>query len=149
MAWPIYVACTKVPILVIRAAKERHGLAEFRDFHIFGDSPELADELLDLVLQGKKRATCWAESQGLLSAEVGKLMVVLDSKGTPKAVVKTVELTKRRFDEVDEIFAHDEGEGDLSLNFWRAAHTRYFTRLGRFAPDMMLWCERFELVERI
>jgi uncharacterized protein YhfF len=115
----------------------------------FGDSPELADELLDLVLQGKKRATCWAESQGLLSAEVGKLMVVLDSKGTPKAVVKTVELTKRRFDEVDEIFAHDEGEGDLSLNFWRAAHTRYFTRLGRFAPDMMLWCERFELVERI
>jgi uncharacterized protein YhfF len=54
----------------------------------FGDSPELADELLDLVLQGKKRATCWAESQGLLSAEVGKLMVVLDSKGTPKAVVK-------------------------------------------------------------
>jgi len=115
----------------------------------FGDSPELADELLDLVLQGKKRATCWAESQGLLSAEVGKLMVVLDSKGIPKAVVKTVELTKRRFDEVDEIFAHDEGEGDLSLNFWRAAHTRYFTRLGRFAPDMMLWCERFELVERI
>jgi uncharacterized protein YhfF len=115
----------------------------------FGDSPELADELLDRVLQGKKRATCWAESQGLLSAEVGKLMVVLDSKGTPKAVVKTVELTKRRFDEVDEIFAHDEGEGDLSLNFWRAAHTRYFTRLGRFAPDMMLWCERFELVERI
>jgi uncharacterized protein YhfF len=50
----------------------------------FGDSAELADELLDLVLQGKKRATCWAENQGLLSAEVGKLMVVLDSKGTPK-----------------------------------------------------------------
>jgi len=100
----------------------------------FGDGPELADELLDLVLQGRKRATCWAESQGLLSAEVGKLIVVLDGKGTPKVVVKTVELTKRRFDEVDEAFAHDEGEGDLSLRFWRAAHTRYFTRLGRFAP---------------
>jgi len=50
----------------------------------FGDGPDLADKLLDLVLQGKKRATCWAESQGLLSAEVGKLMVVLDSKGAPK-----------------------------------------------------------------
>jgi uncharacterized protein YhfF len=115
----------------------------------FGDGPELADKLLDLVLQRKKRATCWAESQGLLSAEVGKLMVVLDSKGTPKAVVKTVELTKLRFNEVDEAFAYDEGEGDLSLNFWRAAHTRYFERLGCFAPDMMLWCERFELVECI
>jgi uncharacterized protein YhfF len=115
----------------------------------FGDGPDLADRLLDLVVQGKKRATCWAESQGLLSAEVGKLMVVLDSNGVPKAVVKTTELTKRRFDEIDESFAHDEGEGDLSLSFWRAAHTRYFTRLGCFAPDMMLWCERFELVGRI
>jgi uncharacterized protein YhfF len=115
----------------------------------FGDSPELADELLALVLAGKKRATCWAESQGLLSAEVGKLMVVLNGNGDPKAIVKTVELTRRRFTEVDAAFAHDEGEGDLSLEFWRGAHMRYFTRLGRFAPDMMLWCERFELVEPV
>jgi uncharacterized protein YhfF len=96
----------------------------------FGDSPELADELLDLVLQGKKRATCWAESQGLLSAEVGKLMVVLDSKGTPKAVVKTVELTKRRFDEVDEIFAHDEGEGDLFAELLASCAYSIFYEIG-------------------
>ena len=115
----------------------------------FGDSPGLADELLGLVLSGAKRATCWAESQGLLSAEVGKMMVVLDGQGVPRAVVKTVELTKRRFDEVDDAFAYDEGEGDRSLQYWREAHTRYFTRLGRYAPDMMLWCERFELVGRI
>jgi len=76
-------------------------------------------------------------------------MVVLDGRGVPKAVLKTIELTKRRFDEVDEAFAYDEGEGDRSLQHWREAHTQYFTRLGRYAPDMMLWCERFELVERI
>jgi uncharacterized protein YhfF len=115
----------------------------------FGDSPELADELLALVLSGTKRATCWAESQGLLSAEVGKAMVVLDGQGVPRAVVRTIELTKRRFDEVDAAFAHDEGEGDRSLPYWREAHRRYFTRLGRYAPDMMLWCERFELVARL
>jgi uncharacterized protein YhfF len=115
----------------------------------FGDGPELADSLLELVLSGKKRATCWAESQGLLSAEVGKSMVVLDGQGIPKAILRTVELTKRRFDEVDEAFAYDEGEGDRSLQYWREAHTRYFSRLGRYAPDMMLWCERFELVELI
>jgi len=115
----------------------------------FGDSPDLADRLLELVLSGAKRATCWAESQGLLSAEIGKMMVVLDGRGAPKAVLKTVELTKRRFDEVDEAFAYDEGEGDRSLRYWREAHTQYFTRLGRYAPDMMLWCERFEVVERI
>jgi uncharacterized protein YhfF len=115
----------------------------------FGDGPDLANRLLELVLSGTKRATCRAESQGLLSAEVGKLMVVLDGQGVPKAVLKTIELTKRRFDEVDEAFAYEEGEGDRSLQYWREAHTRYFTRLGRYAPDMMLWCERFELVERI
>jgi uncharacterized protein YhfF len=111
----------------------------------FGDNPGLADALLELVLSGKKRATCWAESQGLLSAEVGKRMVVLDGQGVAKAILKTTELTKRRFDEVDDAFAYDEGEGDRSLQYWREAHTRYFTRLGCYAPDMMLWCERFEL----
>ncbi len=115
----------------------------------FGDSPDLANRLLELVLSGTKRATCWAESQGLLSAEVGKMMVVLDGQGVPKAILKTTELTKRRFDEVDEAFAYDEGEGDRSLQYWREAHMRYFSRLGRYAPDMMLWCERFELVELI
>lgn len=124
---------------------------DWRDLETFsfGDSPDLANRLIELVLSGTKRATCWAESQGLLSAEVGKMMVALDGQGVPKAVLKTVELTKRRFDEVDAAFAYDEGEGDRSLQYWREAHTRYFTRLGRFAPDMMLWCERFELVERI
>jgi uncharacterized protein YhfF len=40
-------------------------LPELESFS-FGDSPELADELLELVLVGKKTATCWAasESQG-------------------------------------------------------------------------------------
>jgi len=99
----------------------------------FGDGPDLANRLLELVLSGTKCATCWAESQGLLSAEIGKLMVVLDGQGVPKAVLKTIELTKRRFDEVDEAFAYDEGEGDRSLQYWREAHTRYFTRLGRYA----------------
>ena len=105
----------------------------------FGDNSDLANRLLlELVLSGTKRATCWAESQGLLSAEIGKLMVVLDGQGAPKAVLKTIELTKRRFDEVDEAFAYDEGEGDRSLRYWREAHTRYFSRLGRYSPDMML-----------
>ncbi len=37
----------------------------------FGDSPELADELAKLVLAGKKRATCWAASDGPQTA-IGK-----------------------------------------------------------------------------
>jgi uncharacterized protein YhfF len=29
----------------------------------FGDHPVLADELVGLMLEGKKRATCWAVSE--------------------------------------------------------------------------------------
>jgi|SRR6185312_4383265 len=115
----------------------------------FGDSGELADELLALVLEGKKRATCWAVAEGMKGAEIGKCMVALDGSGRPRAVLRTLELTQRRFDEVDAAFAFDEGEGDRSLDYWRAAHQRYFARLKLYQSDMMLWCERFELVMTI
>jgi uncharacterized protein YhfF len=111
----------------------------------FGDNPELAEELARLVLAGKKTATCWPESEGQ-STYVGKKMVMLDGSGAPVAVLETVELTRRRFDQVDSAFAFDEGEGDRSLDYWRAAHQRYFTRRGVFSPDMELWCERFRVV---
>ena len=128
------------------------GMTKISDWHdlprvAFGDGPELADELLALVLGGHKRATCWSAADGLLGANVGGRWVVEDSKGHPRAVVETVDLRERRFDDVDADFAAAEGEGDRSLAYWRDAHRRYFTRNGGFAPDMMLWCERFVLIE--
>ena len=114
----------------------------------FGDSPALADELAALVLAGVKCATCSAASEGP-QTEVGKHMVVLNGSGQPVAVIETIELTQRRFNEVDAAFAYDEGEGDRSLAYWRDAHRRYFTRLGQFSEDMLLYCERFRVVERI
>ncbi|HEX6842916.1 MAG TPA: ASCH domain-containing protein [Stellaceae bacterium] len=110
----------------------------------FGDNPQMADELGGLVLAGKKTATCWPVSEGQLT-HVGKRMVMLDGSGNPAAILETVELTKRRFSEVDAAFAADEGEGDRTLAYWREAHRRYFTRRGTFAPDMELWCERFRV----
>ena len=115
----------------------------------FGDSPALADELLALVLEGRKRATSWAVSEGLKGAEIGKPMIACDGAGRPRAVLRTIELVQRSYGEVDAAFAFDEGEGDRSLNYWREAHRRYFTRLNLFSPDMMLWCERFELIMTI
>jgi uncharacterized protein YhfF len=113
----------------------------------FGDNPKLADELADLVLAGVKTATCWPVSEGQ-QTHVGKQMVMLNGSGAPAAVLETIELSTRRFNEVDSAFAFDEGEGDRSLEYWRAAHRRYFTRRGTFSPDMTLWCERFRVVAR-
>ena len=112
----------------------------------FGDGPALADELGALVVAGRKTATCWAAVQGN-PTHVGKRMVMLDGQGRGWAVLETLELARLRFDEVDADHARDEGEGDLSLEDWRAGHQDYFTREGTFAPDMPLWCERFKVVE--
>ena len=120
-------------------------MAELESFS-FGDSPELANELLELVLAAEKTATCWAASEGDKGVAVGKRWVVKDGQGRPSAILETVELSRRRFGDMDAAFAHDEGEGDRSLAYWRRAHTAYFTRRGEFSPDMELYCERFRLV---
>jgi uncharacterized protein YhfF len=112
----------------------------------FGDSPDMADRLLGFVLSGAKTATCWSVRDGQ-QTEVGKRMVVNDGAGQPRAVIETVSLEQLRFNEVGWTFALAEGEGDECLEDWREGHRAYFTRNGGFAPDMMLWCERFRLVE--
>ncbi|MET4202089.1 ASCH domain-containing protein [Bradyrhizobium sp. LA6.12] len=112
----------------------------------FGDNPALADELVELVVKGVKTATCSTEDEPNTSTP-GELWVVLDGRGEPRCVIESVEITYRRFNEVDATFAHDEGEGDRSLAYWRSAHRTYFGRLGRFSEDMMLMCERFRLIE--
>ena len=114
----------------------------------FGDNPAMADELLDLVLQGRKIATSWATVHGVLEGEeVGQRMIIKDSTGKPRVIIETTELTRHPFNEVDESFAHDEGEGDLSLEYWRKEHKAYFTREGMFSEDMNVCCQRFRVVE--
>ncbi|QWG15594.1 ASCH domain-containing protein [Bradyrhizobium sediminis] len=112
----------------------------------FGDSPRLADELLELVIKGVRTATCSTEDEPNTSTP-GERWIVLDGQGTPRCVIESTEVTYRRFGEVDAAFAHDEGEGDRSLAYWRQAHRNYFGRQGKFSEDMMLMCERFRLVE--
>ena len=112
----------------------------------FGDSPALADELLDLVLKGIKTATCSTEDEPNTSTQ-GERWIVLDGRGLPRCVIESTEVTYRRLDDVDAAFAHDDGEGDRSLAYWREAHRRYFGRQGKISEGMMLMCERFRLVE--
>jgi uncharacterized protein YhfF len=77
--------------------------------------------------------------------------VVLDGNGEPLCIIETTEVEVRRYDEVDERFAREEGEGDFSLEYWREAHWRFFSRnlphIGKEpTPDMPLVCERFRVV---
>jgi len=116
----------------------------------FGDSAEMCEELLELVRSGRKRATCGAmrDFQAGVEAmpEVGRQDISLNWDGTPALVIETVSVTQMRYCDVTEDFALAEGEND-SLQGWRADHKAYFTRNGGFDPEMMLVCERFEVVE--
>ncbi|RPI88473.1 MAG: ASCH domain-containing protein [Chloroflexi bacterium] len=123
----------------------------------WGDGPALADELGALIVQGVKTATCSAlwewEAEGNPIPQPGLITIVLDGGGVPLCIVETVEVSVRKYNEVDADFARDEGEGDLSLQYWREAHRRYFSRVlpkirKEFSEEIPLVCERFKLIHK-
>ena len=107
------------------------------DAFAFGDSPRLANELAALGQTGRKRATASLPveftTERLPLPLPGDVSIVTHSDGTPPA------------------FAADEGEGDGTLAWWRAAHRKYFSRvcarLGcEFDEAAPVLCQRFRLV---
>lgn len=114
----------------------------------FGDSPKMADELLALVLTGKKTATCTALDWHLADPlpPVGSLQVILDGQARPACVIQNTAQFIRRFCDVDDALTAKEGEGDLSLAYWQRAHQEFFTRMGVFDARMWLIFEHFRLV---
>ncbi|HMH65747.1 MAG TPA: ASCH domain-containing protein, partial [Rhizomicrobium sp.] len=98
----------------------------------FGDSPEMADALLALVLSGNKTATCAPlreyEQEGVPLPQPGERSIVLDGDNNPVCMIETINVAVRPFDAVDADFARAEGEGDLSLAAWRTIHREFFDR---------------------
>ena len=116
----------------------------------FGDNPELCARLLRLVREGKKTATCGDAREFDAEPEsmpvVGRCDIACEWDGTPALVIRTVEVTRRRYCDVDADFALAEGENE-TLEGWRKDHKAVFKRNGGWHPEMELICERFELVE--
>lgn len=120
----------------------------------FGATPEQADELLGLVLDGTKTATASAlwdyEAEGEDLPTVGTLGIVVDGTGTPRALVVTTDVRTVPFDRVDADHARAEGEGDLSLAHWRRVHEDFFTEHAvhdkGFARDMPVVLESFRVL---
>lgn len=115
-----------------------------------GDSPELASELANLIKKGIKTASCgfFASYQQEESApRIGSYNIILDGQNVPVCVIRLVSLQLVRFCDINEEFARKEGEGDLSLEYWKKEHQRFFIREGHFSEDMELIAEEFEVVE--
>jgi uncharacterized protein YhfF len=82
----------------------------------FGDTPEMATELADLVIAGIKRATAslardYGEGREP-TPRPGDFVIMLDGEGHPRFIWRTTEVTIKPLSQVDEAFAWDEGEGD-------------------------------------
>lgn len=121
----------------------------------FGRTPEVADELAALVIEGRKRATTGLafeyELEGEPLPKKGDLSIVLGGDGRARCIIRTTSVRIMPFGEVPEEFAWKEGEDDRSLRSWREVHERVFTldceSIGRkFSPDMQVVCEEFEVV---
>jgi uncharacterized protein YhfF len=122
----------------------------------FGNTPEMADELGALVLNGEKRATTsllWIYEkfpEEKIPLE-GAYSIVLNAAKEPLCVIKSTSVTTRKYSEVDEEYARIEGEGDKSLRYWDDVHWKYFVGecklVGREpSKDMPVVCEIFEVV---
>jgi uncharacterized protein YhfF len=122
----------------------------------FGDSGPMADELLALVLSGRKRATAslsrdYRRPDSDPFPTVGDYVIWVDGSGNPRCITRTTQVEVKPLSQVDDQFAWDEGEGDRSRAWWLDAHRRYFARQAEregFAmhDDTETVFERFELV---
>lgn len=114
-----------------------------------------ADALAELVLAGKKTATASAYPLYELENEplprAGEYSVILNSRDEAVCVIQTTKVYVVPFDQVSPCHAAREGEGDLSLAYWREVHRVFFTGelkaagLG-FRESMKVVCEEFKKV---
>ncbi|WP_421383855.1 ASCH domain-containing protein [Bacillus salacetis] len=125
------------------------------DSWYFCDNEPDANELAELVLQGKKRGTASLyQLFGLQNEDVpqeGWLSIITNWAGEAQCIIETIKVDIVPFKEVTPEFAAIEGEGDKSLQYWRDAHWRFFSRElaeRELTPseDMLVVCEQFRVV---
>jgi uncharacterized protein YhfF len=121
----------------------------------YGDSPELSEELIELIRSGPKRAgtgLLWAiEEDGESLPQVGDIEIVVNHQFEPALVTRITRVEVLPFDQVSAEYAAIEGEGDGSLEYWRQGHWRFFSRecarIGREpSQEMPVVCSVFELL---
>ncbi|GEL16123.1 ASCH domain-containing protein [Pediococcus cellicola] len=120
----------------------------------FGDSPEMADELADLTFRGIKTATTSAYDlyeKGESVPQVGEYNLILDGKGHPVCITKTVVVEVIPYKYMTAEHAYHEGEGNRTLAYWRSVHEPFFKKEYQaanqsFTEEMNCLCEVFEVV---
>lgn len=114
----------------------------------------LPNKLLGLVKLGKKHGTSSAlqlYGEGEQVPKQGDLSIVTYGNGLPGCIIETKEVRIKPFCEISEEEARLEGEGDLSLSYWREVHEKFFQmeyeEEGKvFSEDIPVLFERFAVI---
>ncbi|MFB2538212.1 MULTISPECIES: ASCH domain-containing protein [unclassified Acinetobacter] len=99
--------------------------------------------------QAKKTATCTALAWHLEDPlpPVGSLQIITDSHQQPACIIQNTAQFIIRYCDVDADLARQEGEGDLSLDYWQIGHKDFFGRQHCFDPEMWLIFEKFKVIK--
>ena len=123
---------------------------QYYEVFSFGNSPEMADELLALVLAGKKTATVSVLLDGEKPPKPGDLSLVLDGRGKEACVIRTRSVKLLPFSHLTWDMVRLEGE-DESYETWLEGNLRYWKRDAEeraysFTESTPVVFEEFELV---
>ncbi len=122
-------------------------------FH-FELTEKWANELLRLVLIGKKKATAsslwFYQKNNERIPQVGDYSIVTDWNNIPHCVIKTTKITILAFKDITFDLCKKEGEDD-NLESWQKGHIKFFTNEGikegyQFTWDMPVLFEEFKVV---
>ena len=123
---------------------------KYQEAFKFGFNDKQADELLKLVIRGKKTATTSPYFEDEEYVKVGDYSIVLDSKNQPCCIIKTTKLTYMSFKNMTYDICKLEGE-DKILDTWIYNHTIFLSKACEekglcFSIDMPIIFEEFEVV---
>lgn len=105
------------------------------------------DKLVDLVIKGKKTATTSIYELDEISNGEEESILTYEN-GNKACIVKTKQVLIMKFNEMTLELARLEGEGDLSLNYWRKVHFDYFKSIDKnFNNESKIIFEIFEVVK--
>ena len=105
----------------------------------FGTPGESRTRLIDLIVNGNKRATAGLLDDYAKESEpvenVGECLAMLDNADQHVATLRVTRVEVSRFIDVPDEFALAEAEGDLNAADFRASHSEYWSRIGETITD--------------
>ena len=106
------------------------------------------DKLIELVLAGQKKATTSIYAENDLPI-IDEETIICFNDGKPACIVKTIDYKIMKFKEMTEKFARLEGEGDLSLDYWKKNHESFFKSYNfNFTNETLIVFEIFEVTKK-